>query len=363
MGKTDWERNGIERYQAVYTMLEDGESRFIYLNRLNFLVSGDIHFIHAIVEKYHPDLGVPQYETIGNLLASMPKDRKFVLFGASFQGRDVLPYFKDDPRFIGFCSSTKRKQESGFLGYPVISPEKLFAEKDFSVVISAPFFKNEILGMLSDADYPSDLIFTLDSSFEISSDEDKRYFGPEFITFENEEVFVDAGCYDLQTSIKLRDKYNRVKKIYAFEPDPENYKLCLRNKEEYHMPEAEILPYGAWSERTTLHFERGSIHNSHISEEGGTSIEATAIDEVVDPNERVTFIKMDIEGSELEALKGAKQTILRDKPKLAICLYHKPEDMTEIPLYIKSLVPEYKIYIRHHSNSYIDTVLYAVMPQ
>lgn len=71
---------------------------------------------------------------------------------------------------------------------------------------------------------------------------------------------------------------------------------------------------------------------------------------------------MDIEGSELEALKGAVHTIQRDKPKLAICIYHKPEDMTEIPLYIKSLVPEYKFYVRHHSNCWTDTVLYAVMP-
>lgn len=71
---------------------------------------------------------------------------------------------------------------------------------------------------------------------------------------------------------------------------------------------------------------------------------------------------MDIEGSELEALKGAVHTIQRDKPKLAICIYHKPEDMTEIPLYIKSLVPEYKLYVRHHSNCCTETVLYAVMP-
>ena len=56
-------------------------------------------------------------------------------------------------------------------------------------------------------------------------------------------------------------------------------------------------------------------------------------------------------------------TIQRDKPKLAICIYHKPEDMTEIPLYIKSLVPEYKLYIRHHSNRYGETVLYAVPPR
>ena len=68
---------------------------------------------------------------------------------------------------------------------------------------------------------------------------------------------------------------------------------------------------------------------------------------------------MDIEGAEQNALEGAKDIILRNKPKLAICLYHKPEDLWEIPLYIHSLVPEYKIYIRHHSHTNEETVMYA----
>lgn len=72
------------------------------------------------------------------------------------------------------------------------------------------------------------------------------------------------------------------------------------------------------------------------------------------------FIKMDVEGAEIESLKGARQTILRDKPKLAICIYHKPQDLIELPRYIKTIVPEYKLYIRHHSNGPGENVLYAV---
>ena len=151
-----------------------------------------------------------------------------------------------------------------------------------------------------------------------------------------------------------------MKKVYAFEPDPENYKVCQRNKEKYHFSQAEILPFGAWSEDTTLHFTALGSGISRVSDIGEVAVPVRAIDHVIPLEEQITFIKMDIEGSELEALKGARETIQRCKPKLAICIYHKPEDMTEIPLYIHSLVPEYKFYVRHHSNCFSETVLYAI---
>ncbi len=76
---------------------------------------------------------------------------------------------------------------------------------------------------------------------------------------------------------------------------------------------------------------------------------------------KVTFVKMDVEGAELEALKGSRKVIVQYRPKLAICVYHKKADLIEIPLFIKSLVPEYRLYIRHYGNSMCETVLYAVL--
>ncbi len=81
------------------------------------------------------------------------------------------------------------------------------------------------------------------------------------------------------------------------------------------------------------------------------------LDSVV--KDRVSFIKLDIEGSELEALKGARETIRRNKPRMAICIYHKPEDIWEIPRYIKSLVPEYHMAVRHYMTYLYDTILYC----
>lgn len=69
---------------------------------------------------------------------------------------------------------------------------------------------------------------------------------------------------------------------------------------------------------------------------------------------------MDIEGAELKALEGATECISKYSPQLAISVYHKPEDIIEIPMFIKSLNPKYRFWLRHYSLSWFDTVLYAV---
>lgn len=352
----------IEKYQKVYQMLEDDESKFTWINRLNYLISGDMRFMQRIIDTYLPELPLYGSRTLDDILAMIPEGRKFILFGAGQQGKAILPHVAGDKRFYGFCSSTAEKQKEGFCGYPVINPEKLVADPEFSVIISAsvPDTITEILQILRDGNYPEDQIFTLDGAACSYTD---QYFGPDFITYEDEEVFVDAGCYNLRTAVSLREHCKKVKKVYGFEPDMGNYESCLRNKIKYHFPEAQIYRLGTWSKQAVLHFDSGSLGSSCINDDGQECIDVTTIDETIDKDDRVTFIKMDVEGSELESLKGAKQVICRDKPKLAICIYHKPEDMTEIPLYIKSLVPEYKIYVRHHSNYETETVLYAVMPK
>lgn len=91
-----------------------------------------------------------------------------------------------------------------------------------------------------------------------------------------------------------------------------------------------------------------------------TKIQVDTIDNLCG-EEKVTLIKMDIEGSEQAALRGAVNVIKRDKPRLAICIYHTFEDLYEIPFMIKDMVPEYKIYIRHHAYSHCETVVYATL--
>lgn len=73
------------------------------------------------------------------------------------------------------------------------------------------------------------------------------------------------------------------------------------------------------------------------------------------------IVKMDIEGAEVEALKGAEKIIRTYKPQLAICIYHKPEHLYEVVFLLKKFVPEYRLYIRQHEDFWTETVLYAVI--
>lgn len=109
-----------------------------------------------------------------------------------------------------------------------------------------------------------------------------------------------------------------------------------------------------------MYFEaRGDVASHITKQKSDYVIQVVALDQYI-YHEAPTLIKMDIEGAEQEALVGARKTIQTYRPKLVICLYHKPEDLFEIPLYIKSLNSDYNLYIRQYSNTKYETVCYAV---
>lgn len=101
------------------------------------------------------------------------------------------------------------------------------------------------------------------------------------------------------------------------------------------------------------------MYSMIVEESTGTTIPLVRMDSVEECQD-ATFIKMDIEGAEFAALHGARKIIQRNKPKLAICIYHCDEDMLRIPEYIHELVPEYKIYMRAHNMGIAENVMYAV---
>lgn len=348
----------MESISKIYDWLSDEQSKEIYINRLNFLITGDYRFMNDMIHKYLPDMAALNDGEIPQLLSKLPKDKGIVLYGAGEDAKANLHYFSDDIRFEGFCDGNKEKQKNGVMGYDVISPEELIRKEDVSIVISTHRGYQEIREYLLAHGICEDRIYKM-SPYMFAAQEE-QYFNTDFLKYDDEEVFVDAGCCDLSTAIKLSKHCKKVKKVYAFEPDPDNYKRCLERKNYFEDNVVEVLPNGTWSTDETLFFNSTADGASHVTDSGELSIEVTTIDNVVKGKEKVTFIKMDVEGAELESLKGAKNTIMKDKPKLAICIYHKPEDMLDIPIFIKALVPEYKLYIRHHSNGAGETVLYAI---
>lgn len=174
-----------------------------------------------------------------------------------------------------------------------------------------------------------------------------------------EEVFVDAGAFigdTIEAFLKHTD--NRYKYIYAFEPDANNYqKLSAKIRSNNIM----TFNAGLYDSTRELSFAGNKGGVSKVDETGNAKIQVYQFDALDIPDRNISFVKMDIEGSELMALHGMADTIRKCKPKLAICIYHKFEDLWELPLYIKELVPEYKLYMRNYLGYLDEIVLYAAV--
>ncbi|PKN08853.1 MAG: hypothetical protein CVU73_06375 [Deltaproteobacteria bacterium HGW-Deltaproteobacteria-8] len=153
--------------------------------------------------------------------------------------------------------------------------------------------------------------------------------------------------------------------MHLFEPTPQSFQQLSAGIAAKGLARAFSVNKALWDKNEELCFEEDAPtgHSNHVSATGGVRVEAVTLDSYVEAEgiARVDLIKLDIEGAELAALTGAAGVIRRDKPRLQICLYHKDPDLWEIPQYIKSLVPEYRMFVGHHSCCLLDTVLYCVL--
>lgn len=188
--------------------------------------------------------------------------------------------------------------------------------------------------------------------------DDNQYFD-EVISLSEDEVFVDCGAY-LGDTIEafLKNGNGKYKKIYSFEPDKEVFDELERKFGGFE--DIKLFCGGVYSSDGEVGFDCLDLQRSRVDEEAVFKIKTYKLDKIFDGEERPTMIKMDIEGAEQEALKGAEKIISETAPKLAISVYHLPEDLIAIPLYIKSLRPEYRFYMRHYSRNKTDTLIYAV---
>ena len=202
----------------------------------------------------------------------------------------------------------------------------------------------------------------------LASTQDSKAFFSDVLGLGKNEVMIDVGAYDGDTCLAFAKLVPEYSHIFALEPD---MSILPTLKENTASLRCSIIPKGASHKKETLRFSTKDSGTSHADSNGVLTIECDSIDNLLQlerEREReqsyfknpISFIKMDIEGGELNALQGAKHTIKTYKPKLAICAYHKREDLITLPQYILSLYPNYKIFLRNRNPVGEDTILLCV---
>ncbi|MGN0710466.1 MAG: FkbM family methyltransferase [Anaerovoracaceae bacterium] len=191
-----------------------------------------------------------------------------------------------------------------------------------------------------------------------------EYVPTDIMSLKGKETIVDCGAFTGDTlEYFISDiGYIGFEKYICFELSKFNFeKLTERvsHLTEELKSRVQLINKGV-ADRSMKISYTGEISGTHISEVGETEGEITSLDEALG-EEKVTYLKMDIEGCEVSALKGAEMLIKNNKPKCAICVYHQATDLWEIPILLKEMVPDYKLYLRHHQTVQTDTVCYAVV--
>lgn len=336
--------------------LQDEQSKMLFDARLHYSITRDKWQFYKAVDLLEEEWYCPRLEEFAN----RSKGKGIAIWGCGHDGReakralDVCGF-----RLDYFCDSNSRVVGTEIDGVPVISVEEMFKKcTGYSIIIGSSKHRDEMSKVLSEHKIPQNNILSVGYGHLQAHTRKCQYFdvfGPE----EN-EVFIDAGSYNGGTILDFIQWTNgRYQKVIALEPLSDMYSHIKEMRDEKELHDVDLYEVAAWSREEKLFFTEDRT-GSKVEDEGGIVVTGMDIDSIV-KKDKATFIKMDIEGSERKALEGAREIIQRDRPKLAISLYHKPEDIVELPAYILELVPEYKFYIRHYCSDLCETVLYGTI--
>ena len=252
------------------------------------------------------------------------------------------------------------KKQTGFEEYDFNELNHVFTTPEISRIVT-------LYGLLNDEKsrrvFKAALKFKLTEDYtyllEVKDDVKKQYFD-EVVKFSDEEVFVDCGGYTgdtIEAFLKAVD--NKFKHIYSFEPDERNFKILTKYVEGLEQKDKiKAIKAGVYYKSSVFYLQGEEMAIACTNEATDRKVEVCAIDDVV--KFAPTYIKMDIETFETYALLGAMESIVKYKPKLAISIYHKFDDLWNIPLLLKQWVSEYDLYIRHYECYQAETVVYAI---
>jgi FkbM family methyltransferase len=199
-----------------------------------------------------------------------------------------------------------------------------------------------------------------------AGDPREMYFPPDLFRLAPNEVFVDCGAYDGDSIRSFLDASGgEFGRIYAWEMDAinrsalERYRVGLQPQIAHRV---DILPWAVGSRNETIRFSSEGWVGTRVGDGSGTEeVECKTIDSAL-AGANPSLIKMDIEGAEPDALRGARQTMRHSMPVMAVCAYHKCEHLWEIPQLMKAANPGYSIFLRRYAEDCWETVYYAVPP-
>lgn len=192
--------------------------------------------------------------------------------------------------------------------------------------------------------------------------QDKQYFEYGFYDRRADDVFIDCGAFNgISARMFFQENDNQFDGYYGFEPDPVNYRALQEYVTE--LPEnmrdkMHIYETAVYDSNQGVQLYELNGPGSFVADIGRLTVPTVKIDDVL-AGGKATYIKMNIEGSELQALEGARQTICTNHPRLAIAGYHKTWDLWEVPLKILAMDDDYKLYLRSYMN-HISFVYYAI---
>ena len=279
-----------------------------------------------------------------------------------------------------FSNQIERYNEDGTMKYHERNTYKVITEhtKDLEKVLS--LLEDDKSKQIYRA-FIDKVKYNIKDYSDIADDLYEHYFSDDIFKYSNKEVLIDGGAFDGDDTIRFDNILSSlgltIHKSLCFEPDTGNFGKTYRNLEN-HFGEKAILDEnrqiaesekfttfkaGLFNKKCGMGFCEYGAHSSRFTQEDvGASVDAVLVDDIA-AEENVTFIKFDLEGADIPALIGSEKTIKRCKPKLALSIYHNIEDLWEIPLLVKKMVPDYKLFVRHHTIHLWDKILYAAIEQ
>ena len=355
-----------EMADNVYAHLKDEISKKIFDARMKYASTGDVGYITGLESKYrnlNSDMQV--------YVEKLQKGSHCLIYGAGAAGHYLFGRFKRFgvvvDCFIDPDESKGPVDEA--TGIKVITEKELnenkalYMDKTFVVSYSVKSVADEVRGRLI-SDIGIDETNIISGIYDWRNNQG-QYF--DYFAAKENEVFVDCGCFDGATCYNFAGWCGAkgYEHIYSFEADPKNY---AKAKEVLApLGKCELFPYGTSDSDKKVYFAADAFETSCIISreeaekrnfEGVEEIETRALDDVL-AGKRVTFIKMDIEGAEYEALQGARKLIAENRPRMAISVYHKYEDFVTLANLVLEMHPDYRIAFRHYAFDELETVMYV----